>query len=161
MLKIASILLVDDDKASNFINQLLIKKAAVAEELHIARNGKEAIELIREKCLGPDGDVSKMPQLILLDINMPVMDGFDFLKAYEELDCTFKEAAVIAVLTTSLNPKDKERVKAAGVSHFLNKPLTKQVLEGLLTACFENRQGYKIKKDPLLRSLSSIEKISL
>lgn len=132
MLKIDSILLVDDDKAANFINQLLIKKAAFTDELFIARNGKEAIDLIREKCLGPEGDVSKMPKLILLDINMPVMDGFDFLKAFEELDCSTKDSTLIAVLTTSLNPKDKERVKAAGVSHFLNKPLTKQVLEQVL-----------------------------
>lgn len=140
MLKINSILLVDDDKASNFINQLLIKKAAVADELHIARNGKVAIEFIREKCLGSEGDESKMPQLILLDINMPVMDGFDFLKAFEELDCALKDKALIAVLTTSLNPKDRERVKAAGVRHFLNKPLTQNVLEDLLTAYSEQRQ---------------------
>ncbi|WP_299700285.1 response regulator [uncultured Pontibacter sp.] len=141
MLKINSILLVDDDKASNFINQLLIKKAAVTDELYIARNGKEAIELIRDKCLGHEADVSKMPQLILLDINMPVMDGFDFLKAFEELDCPSKASALIAVLTTSLNPKDRERVTAAGITHFLTKPLTKQVLEDLLQAHFERRQN--------------------
>jgi CheY-like chemotaxis protein len=140
MLKIDSILLVDDDKASNFINKLLITKAAVTDELHIVRNGKEAIDLIREKCLGPEGDANKMPRLILLDINMPVMDGFEFLQAFEELDNTLKEKALIAVLTTSLNPKDKERVKAAGISHFLNKPLTKQVLEELLKDHFGQRQ---------------------
>lgn len=136
MRKVNSILLVDDDKASNFINQLLIRKLAITDELHVARNGKEAIELIREKCHGPASNSGGMPQLILLDINMPVMDGFEFLQAYEALDCTSKEATVIAVLTTSLNPKDRERVKAAGVRHFLNKPLTKEVLEKLLKVHF-------------------------
>lgn len=146
MLKIDSILLVDDDNASNFINQLLIKKAALTDELCIARNGKEAIELIREKCLGPDGDLSRMPQLILLDINMPVMDGFEFLQAFEELDCASKESTLIAVLTTSLNPRDRERVKAAGIRHFLNKPLTKQVLEELLQDHFGQRQEQALNK---------------
>lgn len=132
MKKINSVLLIDDDKASNFINELLIRKFAITDELHTARNGMEAIRLIQEKCLGPDGDAQNMPQLILLDLNMPVLDGFGFLEAFGELECPTKDTALIAVLTTSLNPKDEQRVRAAGITNFLNKPLTREVLGELL-----------------------------
>lgn len=140
MNKINSVLLIDDDKASNFINELLIRKYNVAEELYTARNGKEAIELIREKCLDLHGVGGNMPQLILLDLNMPVLDGFGFLEAFDALECPSKDSALIAVLTTSLNPKDEERVRAAGINLFLNKPLTKAVLENLLEYHFGWRQ---------------------
>ena len=136
MKKLISILLVDDDKAANFINELLIRKHNLAEVLYTARNGKEAIELIREKCLNAEGEANHLPQLILLDINMPVLDGFGFLKAFEELDCPAKSSSVIAVLTTSTNPKDQERIKSAGITNFLNKPLTKDVLDSLLQRHF-------------------------
>ncbi|WP_018477665.1 response regulator [Pontibacter roseus] len=131
-----SILLIDDDQASNFINELLIQKANITQNLLIARNGKEAIDIIQERCLEPEGTPANMPNLILLDINMPVMDGFGFLEAFENMDCPSKESAMIAVLTTSLNPRDEERVKAAGIRHFLNKPLTKAVLEQLISVRF-------------------------
>lgn len=130
-------MLVDDDKASNFINELLIRKYKITDELYTARNGREAIDLIREKCLGPEGGAGNLPQLILLDINMPVLDGFGFLEAFKELDCPFKESVLIAVLTTSLNPRDEERVRAAGIYNFLNKPLTKEILDSLLENNFD------------------------
>ena len=137
MNKIRSILLVDDDEATNFINELLIDDLQITDELLVAQNGKEAIELIMQRLLNsPDEEKKQHPQLILLDINMPVMDGFDFLEAYKAITFPGKEAAVIAVLTTSLNPRDLERVKKAGVSNFLSKPLTEQALNNLAEKCF-------------------------
>jgi CheY-like chemotaxis protein len=136
MNKINSIMLVDDDEATNFINELLIKRTNITNELLKARNGKEAIELIRQRCLEQYTREAPLPDLIFLDINMPVMDGFDFLKSYQTLDCPGKESVVIAVLTTSLNPKDIEKVQAAGIKDFLNKPLTKDVLSDLWNKYF-------------------------
>ncbi|MFT2008125.1 response regulator [Pontibacter sp. 13R65] len=136
MNKLNCVLLVDDDEATNFINTMVIKRAGIAEELLIARNGKEAIELIKQR--GNEVAVMRapIPRLILLDINMPVMDGFGFLQLYKELELPEKESVVIAVLTTSLNPKDEELVRSAGVRDFLNKPLTAKVLEELLSRHF-------------------------
>lgn len=135
MKKLHYTLLVDDDEATNFINELLIEELDFTEKLLIAQNGKEALDLIRELCREEAG---LLPELILLDINMPVMDGFDFLDAFQALDCPDKEDTKIVMLTTSLHRKDIEKVKDAGVAGFLNKPLTIASLEDILRTHFNS-----------------------
>ncbi|WP_242927390.1 response regulator [Pontibacter vulgaris] len=135
MKRINAILLIDDDEATNFINQLLIRKHDVTDELLVARNGKDAINLIQQFCdakLQDDG-AETVPKLIFLDINMPVMDGFGFLDAFERLNCPGKETAIIVILSTSLNPKDLRRIKeASSVKDFVSKPLTSELFHSLL-----------------------------
>lgn len=97
------------------------------------RNGNEALDIIREMCRQKAG----LPQLILLDINLRVMDGFDFLKAFSALDCPGKEATTIVMQTMSLHQQDIDKVKEAGVVGYLNKPLTHQALEDILSNCFK------------------------
>lgn len=132
MNKLKTILLVDDDEATNFINRLLIQKLDLTDNLKVARNGREAIELLQKSRNELNEGMSSVPELILLDINMPVMDGFGFLNAFKELDLPDKESVVIAVLTTSLNPKDMAKVKESGITDFLNKPLSKGSLRKLM-----------------------------
>jgi CheY-like chemotaxis protein len=135
MNKVNAVLLVDDDEATNFINQLLIRKLDMTDELLIARNGKDAIEMIQQYCANHLAQAAKgvMPKLIFLDINMPVMDGFGFLEAFDNLDCPGKEAVVIVVLTTSLNPKDLQRIQESKVvKDFVNKPLTISMVNQLM-----------------------------
>ena len=99
----------------------------------VAKNGQEAIELIREHCLGHDG----CPSLIFLDINMPVMNGFEFLDAFHhQLENDLNKSIIIVMLTSSLNPNDIERAKETGVSEFLNKPLTEENLKNVLDKHF-------------------------
>lgn len=132
MKKLQYTLLVDDDEATNFINELLIEELDFTENLLIARNGREALDIIQEL----HRQEASLPQLILLDINMPVMDGFDFLDAFRALDCPGKEATTIVMLTTSLHQKDIDKVKEVGVTAYLNKPLTRQSLEDILSNRF-------------------------
>lgn len=131
MKRLNSILLIDDDVAANFLNELVIKKLDITDTILVTRNGKEAITLIRQLC-GELQSESGIPKLILLDINMPVMDGFGFLKAFEELDCPGKHEVNIVLLSTSMNPKDIERAKEYVIKGFLNKPLTTEQLTSLL-----------------------------
>ncbi|MDO1452031.1 response regulator [Rhodocytophaga aerolata] len=77
---------------------------------------------------------------MLLDINMPVMDGFEFLDAFANLEITQKESVVIVMLTTSLNPKDMDRLKEAPIQGFLNKPLTEEMVGDLLATHFHGEQ---------------------
>lgn len=132
MKKLQYTLLVDDDEATNFINELLIEELDFTENLLIAQNGREALDLIKDMCR----QGASLPQLILLDINMPVMDGFDFLDAFSALDCPDKEDTTIVMLTTSLHRKDIDKVKEAGVAGYLNKPLTREALEDILSNRF-------------------------
>jgi CheY-like chemotaxis protein len=124
MQKIKSVLLVDDDNINNFINERLIKKLAMTQYVNIAVNGEEALDFLKKK----NSNREPMPELILLDINMPVMDGFEFLKEYENLELPDKEKVVITMLTTSTNPGDMDKFKKANVASYINKPLTEPKL---------------------------------
>ncbi|HEY4650678.1 MAG TPA: response regulator [Pontibacter sp.] len=135
MKKLSSVLLIDDDETTNYINKLVVNRAAITEELLVALNGKEAIELITARCEGTTSG-QDLPQLIMLDINMPVIDGFGFLEAFNKLECLQDKSVVVAVLTTSLNPGDIERARQAGVTEFLSKPLTRQMLDKLMETYF-------------------------
>ncbi len=128
MEKIDCMLLVDDDQTTNYVNQLLIEELGITQKLLIALNGLEALEIIQKHCQ----ESQRFPSVILLDINMPVMNGFEFIKAYEQLDFMQKQAVIIVMLTTSLNPKDVERVKALGVTRYLNIPLSEEALKELV-----------------------------
>lgn len=125
-------MLVDDDEITNFVHQSLLEEAGVTQRVLVASNGQEALELIKERVL-QDGEG---PCLIFLDINMPVMNGFEFLEAYQELEDEFKHSAIVVMLTTSLNPKDTDRVEEFGVNDFINKPLNKKKLLEVLEKHF-------------------------
>jgi len=132
MKKIKSILLVDDDSINNFINEKLIKRLDIAEEVKVVLNGEEALNLLN----GIIDSGKKCPELILLDINMPVMDGFEFLEAYKSLDFPDKDSIVIVMLTTSTNPLDIKKLKDSGVFGYVNKPLTDEKLSNILNEHF-------------------------
>ena len=129
--KLDCILLVDDDETTNYVNQMLLEDIAVTKEVRVARNGKEALEIIQRQ-----GEEGVYPDLILLDINMPVMNGFEFLEAYERLDFRHKQSVVIVMLTTSLDPGDLNRLREVPLKGFLNKPLTGEMVQGLLRQHF-------------------------
>ncbi len=131
MTKLLSILLVDDDKTTNFVNQLLLEDMEVTRQVLVSLNGLQALELLRQVC-----NNSSCPELILLDINMPVMNGFEFLKAYQGLEFAHKQSVIIVMLTTSLNPKDIEQINLFPIKGFLSKPLTEEKVRALLHTHF-------------------------
>ena len=133
MSKLDYVLLVDDDDVTNFVHESLLEGMDVAQQLLVAKNGQEAIDLIKKHCMGKNG----CPSLIFLDINMPVMNGFEFLEAYHQLENDLNKSIIIVMLTSSLNPKDIERAQETGVDEFLNKPLTEENLKTLLSKHFD------------------------
>lgn len=129
--KISCTLLVDDDRINNFLNQRLLDSLNITEKLLTALNGQEALTLFTQEC-----QEAGCPSLILLDVNMPVMNGFEFLEAYDKLKITPKEPVIIIMLTTSLHPRDVERVQRLGIAGFINKPLTKEKVNDILKSYF-------------------------
>jgi CheY-like chemotaxis protein len=123
-----SVLIIDDDSINNFINVRVLKKLNVADEISVALNGREGIKYLVEHCVKHE----VCPDLILLDINMPIMDGFEFLKNFLLLNIKDSEKAIVAVLTTSSNQGDRDEMGAMGVKHYLNKPLTEESIRNLL-----------------------------
>ncbi|MGQ7946175.1 response regulator [Flavobacterium sp. WC2509] len=136
--KLNSILLVDDDIATNFINKKIIQKANIAEYIQVALNGKEALEYLCN--LGnfeSDDNKSPQPQLILLDINMPVMDGWEFIEAYRNLNIANKENIIIVMLSSSFNPADKAKAESIPeISEFRQKPMSKEALLKIIATNF-------------------------
>jgi CheY-like chemotaxis protein len=133
MKKLNCVLLIDDDTINNYINERLIKKNEVASEVKVVLNGQEALQYLIDR---KKEEGSKNPELILLDINMPVMDGFEFMAAYKKAENIDKESVVIVMLTTSTNPSDTQRLNDSGVAGFVNKPLTEGKLKNLLGTHF-------------------------
>lgn len=136
MTKIPLILLVDDDSTTNFLNRLLLNGLAVAEQLLVAHNGQEALDLLTPLDSSP---LAVASTLVLLDINMPVMDGFEFMQAYTRFSAAQQQAIVVVMLTTSMHVRDLERVQQLPVASLVNKPLTKEKVEGILRAHFQRQ----------------------
>lgn len=121
------VLLVDDDSATNFLNRRLFKKNGLAETIQIARNGVEAMEYLTRAHQGDEA--CPVPDLVLLDINMPLVNGWEFLERYESLPEDFKKSISIFMLTTSLREDDVEQSKKwQVVKGFIQKPLTQQAV---------------------------------
>jgi CheY-like chemotaxis protein len=138
MKKINTILLIDDDKAINFITKMLIKKAEITDNIETVLNGQEALDyLTNSGKYEKEDNIYPKPMLVFLDINMPVMDGWEFAEAYSKLTPEQKGDTKIIMLTSSLNPDDKERaLKLSAISGFQNKILTMEGLTEILNKYF-------------------------
>ncbi len=132
MKKLGTIMLIDDDPITNFLNELLIKEMDITHELYVASNGKQALDEIYLRCaLG-----NNCPDLILLDVNMPVINGFAFLEKLNAMNLVQRQSIIIIMLTTSLNVRDKKAAEALNVNGYMSKPLTREGLEDLIKAHF-------------------------
>lgn len=131
--KLNTILLIDDDQATNFLHKLVIKKADCTENIHIELNGESALNYLNTQ---QDGKYPS-PDLIFLDINMPRMNGWAFLEEYHTLHQDKRGVAVIVMLTTSLNPDDLELSKKfSEISEFKNKPMTQEMVIDIIRRHF-------------------------
>ncbi|OGX84329.1 hypothetical protein BEN47_02895 [Hymenobacter lapidarius] len=131
MKKLSSVLLVDDDSTNNFLNELLFQSLGVTDQLLVAENGNQALDLI-ENSAGPTA-----PALILLDVNMPGMNGIQFLEAYKRLPQAQRSATVVIMLTTTMDARDLSRLEELNIAGLVSKPLTKEKIENIMQLHFQ------------------------
>lgn len=118
-----SILLVDDDFVNNFITERLLRKSNISKEVKAVRNGEEALTFLSEQ-------KNYCPDLILLDINMPEMDGIKFIRNFKKM--VLDKNVRVILLTGSLNPKDKESLNNLGFPDIMIKPFSEEKLKNTL-----------------------------
>lgn len=137
MQKLRSVLLVDDDPTNNFLNQRLLQRLAVAESVVVAENGRDALALLL-----PDGNgqLPVFPALILLDIQMPILNGIEFLQAYQQLPLAQRRHTTVVVLSTSADARDLNRLDELPVAGHLDKPLTPEKIARALRLHAEHQQ---------------------
>jgi CheY-like chemotaxis protein len=123
------VMLVDDNDIDLKINTKLIKLAKVFDEIIICPSGEEALEYISKHLNEPD----KLPSFILLDIQMPEMDGFEFLDEYKRFSKSFTDTCPVAMLSSTLDFGDIQRAEANPyVIKLLKKPLSVKDLKALI-----------------------------
>lgn len=129
MRKLRSILLVDDDDATNYLNKRAIRVVDCADSVTVVGDGRRAIDYLTTPIEG----ACPTPDLILLDINMPLMNGWEFLDTFATLPAAQRAAKVIVMLSASLDPDDQARAEAnPHVAAFHSKPLTEEGLRQIL-----------------------------
>ena len=119
-------MLIDDDHLTNFYNKIILEKEKAANKIVVFDQGKAALEYLNDNDTKVD--------LIFLDINMPIMNGWQFLESYDKLEDNKKAEMTVILLTSSVNNDDKKMAEQhTNVKTFLNKPLTPQAIKQTLS----------------------------
>lgn len=120
------VMLVDDNDTDNFISRRIIEITNFAQEVIIKNSGKGALEYLEEN----KDDADKLPDIIFLDINMPIVDGFVFLYEFEKFSSFVKNKCKVIILSSSDNKRDIDKiVNNENVIKFITKPLTENALD--------------------------------
>jgi CheY-like chemotaxis protein len=135
--KLNLIMLVDDDLTTNLYNEIIIQDLNITDEIEVFQNGKLALDYLTT--LNEEGKYPQ-PEILFLDINMPIMNGWEFLEQHDKLQQNQKAIIILAMLTSSVNPEDKVRaLKFNSVKEFIKKPLIEENLEELIIKYFKDR----------------------
>ena len=126
MNNIGTVMLVDDNDTDNFISKRIIEITKFSSNVIVKNSGKSALDYLIENKESPDS----IPDIIFLDINMPIVDGFVFLYEYEKFSNSVKDKCRVIILSSSDNKRDIDKIiNNDFVIKFVTKPLTEKTLE--------------------------------
>lgn len=138
------VMIVDDTQIDRYVASYMMKKHHFAKEIIEFDMATKAIDFLEQN----QENAEKLPQIIILDIRMPEMDGFQFLERLSVLPKSIKKSCCIIMLSTSLDPHDHERAENNPVvKKFLNKPLSKANLEDIYSLYIQSNMKDEVEKD--------------
>jgi CheY-like chemotaxis protein len=130
--KYANVMLLDDNELDNFINEKILEANHFAKKIYVNTSAKSALEFLQNMITMGETCENVYPEVLFIDINMPIMDGFQFIENFKKnFEEKIKQPKLV-ILTSSVYHEDKQR--AGEISKdivFLNKPLTKAMLDKL------------------------------
>lgn len=134
------VLLVDDDETTNYLNERLLKEMNIAKQILVLKNGKEALDYMSRA----EEAEENRPDLIFLDIKMPVMDGFSFLEEYHNRGLDAGDHVIIMMLTSSASFYDLERLKQySRVKGHFSKALIRHDVQEIMNDYFKRKKTNK------------------
>ena len=134
MEKLSQILIIDDDPLTAYLHETFIKKFGVSHQVETVTSGDQALQHIKN-CIQSENE-EKIPQLILLEVDMPMADGFNFLEAYQHMEFKNKNSVAVVALTCSLSQRLKNSTKEYPIKDYIIKPLTEKRMMGLMERHF-------------------------
>lgn len=128
MARYQNVLLVEDDPITIMVCERIITMSSFAANVTSCENGKLAIDYLKRF----SGTAGNIPEIIFLDINMPIMNGWDFLEELENIKASFPKTPRIYILSSTVDPEDYKRAKTfTEVIDFISKPLSKEFLDDI------------------------------
>jgi CheY-like chemotaxis protein len=129
MSTVKNLAIVDDDDIYIYLTKKLIKDLNIVEDVKIFKNGKEILDYLNENISNP----KLLPEVIFLDLSMPVMDGWGFLEEYIALKPNIGKLIEIYIISSSISPSDLERARNISiVTDYIIKPITREELKARL-----------------------------
>lgn len=125
-------MLLDDNELDNFINQKIIEANHFASKVYVNTGSKSALEFLNNLSISSTETATIFPEIIFIDLNMPMMDGFQFIENLKSKMPESIKGLKLVILTSSVNPEDKKKANDISLDiTFFNKPLTKEMLDQL------------------------------
>lgn len=129
MSKFRKVLLIEDDSITVLVCERIIKLTEFADEVISVNNGQEALDYFQQET-GNTGN--GFPEIIFLDINMPIMNGWEFLDEFGNIQSSLKKLPLIFILSSTVDPEDEKKgMSYPYVKNFISKPLTKEHLDAI------------------------------
>lgn len=129
MNQVKTVTLVDDDDVFVFLTTKAIEQTSLVDLIKVFGNGLDALNFLKEN----KNNVDALPEIILLDLSMPIMNGWQFLEEYAKLNPTIGKKITIYICSSSISPDDITRAKTISeVSDYIIKPITKEKLIDML-----------------------------
>lgn len=130
--------IIDDDEIAKFIGTKIIESTNLVDRIKTFSNGEEAINFLKSNSKNLDS----LPEIILLDLNMPIMDGFVFLQKYIMLKPKLGKKITIYIVSSSISPIDIKKInQISDVSDYIIKPITKEKFERIVRILVEEQSS--------------------